>query len=49
MYNQFYDVLKLVNEFKKENFSLVSNSPIVRSKTSIFNSEELKSPLPNEK
>jgi len=48
MYNQFYEILKLVDEFKKENSSLITNSSI-RSKTSIFNSEELKYPFPNEK
>ena len=47
MFNQFKDVLKLVDEFKKENSGLVSNSPIrSNGKVSIFNSEELKSPFP---
>ncbi len=49
MYNQFQEVLKLIDDFKKENESL-TNIPISnKAKVSIFNSEELKSPFPTEK
>jgi hypothetical protein len=46
MYNQFSDILKLVDEFKKENASLVTNSPM-NSKLSMVDVEELKSPFPS--